>query len=42
VSMMPLSIIESLFGSFALRDCTFVIKTEWKTIWTETTNRTGG
>jgi hypothetical protein len=30
-----------VFGSFALRDCTFVIKSAWKAIWTEIRNRAG-
>ena len=42
VSMMPFFIVELMFRSFALRDSTFLIKSAWKAIWTETHNRTGG
>ena len=42
VSMMPFFIVELMFRSFALRDSTFLLKSAWKAIWTETYNRRVG
>jgi hypothetical protein len=40
--MMPFFIIELGVGSFAFRDRTLVIKSAWKTIWTESHSQAGG